>query len=311
MNLKLSLALFILSIIPGIASAERLSLAGLQAQINQLTTTVNELNEALTTTRSALVNTQKELEIVKSNTVLGLDGLLTHQEIDGQDTAVFNAVNLQVQNGTDATNALNGLGNLIVGYNANISGAVNRIGSHNIILGDDQSYLNTEEMITNNILSNRDLAVTVANNMSTAVGGREETTIGGSQTTAIGINQDTIVGANQTLNIGSSKTVSIGSNKSEQIGGMSSTSVGTDVNIDIGSNMNMSIANDGAILIGSNALFDAGDQLLLTTGSASQLMKKNGDITIEGKNIIIKGSGGIDIKATADLVLKGSSILQN
>jgi type VI secretion system secreted protein VgrG len=45
------------------------------------------------------------------------------------------------------------------------------------------------------------------------------------------------------------------------------------------------------------------DELTLQSGGATITLKKNGDITIEGKKITIKGSG--------DLVLKGSKITEN
>jgi type VI secretion system secreted protein VgrG len=56
---------------------------------------------------------------------------------------------------------------------------------------------------------------------------------------------------------------------------------------------------------------NAGDEISLTTGSASIVMKKNGDITITGKNITITGSGEIVGKATKDMTLKAKKILQN
>jgi type VI secretion system secreted protein VgrG len=40
-------------------------------------------------------------------------------------------------------------------------------------------------------------------------------------------------------------------------------------------------------------------------------MKKNGDITLKGKNIVIDGSGKITVKASSDLKLKGSKIGAN
>ena len=40
-------------------------------------------------------------------------------------------------------------------------------------------------------------------------------------------------------------------------------------------------------------------------------MKKDGTITISGKNITIKGSGKIVAEATGEMTLKGSKILQN
>jgi type VI secretion system secreted protein VgrG len=47
----------------------------------------------------------------------------------------------------------------------------------------------------------------------------------------------------------------------------------------------------------------ADDMITINTGSASIQMKKNGDITIEGKTINIKGSGNV--------IIKGQKILEN
>jgi hypothetical protein len=75
----------------------------------------------------------------------------------GQDTIVFDDVNVQIVNGTDFTNgAPNGTGNLIIGYNAirNEGNATEpcpsdleteiycnrRIGSHMLVIGDYNNY---------------------------------------------------------------------------------------------------------------------------------------------------------------------------
>ncbi|EAU45638.1 hypothetical protein R2601_22132, partial [Salipiger bermudensis HTCC2601] len=49
----------------------------------------------------------------------------------------------------------------------------------------------------------------------------------------------------------------------------------------------------------------------LTCGKASIVMKKDGSITIKGKDISIDGSGKITAKASSDMTLKGSKINQN
>ena len=54
---------------------------------------------------------------------------------------------------------------------------------------------------------------------------------------------------------------------------------------------------------GKKAMIDAGDELTLKCGSASIVLKKSGDITINGKKITIKGDG--------DVVVKGTKIGQN
>jgi type VI secretion system secreted protein VgrG len=55
----------------------------------------------------------------------------------------------------------------------------------------------------------------------------------------------------------------------------------------------------------------AGDEIVLKTGSASITMKKNGDIVIKGKNITLQASGKITGKASSNVVLKGAKVLNN
>ena len=50
---------------------------------------------------------------------------------------------------------------------------------------------------------------------------------------------------------------------------------------------------------------------MIKTGDASIAMKKDGTIIIKGKDITIEGSGKINVKADADITLKGSKIEQN
>ena len=58
-------------------------------------------------------------------------------------------------------------------------------------------------------------------------------------------------------------------------------------------------------------MIDAGDSVTIKTGSASITMKKDGTIIIKGKDITVDGSGKINVKASSDIVMKGSKILQN
>lgn len=296
MKLKMISVLVMLVVMTGNASAARPSLSGLQQQIDELTLIVKGLQEELTKTRAELAN-------VQSNTVLGLNGKLKLENVNGQDTALFEGVNVQLINGAGMTAAMNGVGNLIIGYNVDSSGLASRIGSHNIILGDEESYPDTEKLITGYIDSNYDLLLSVAGNMDTVVGSSQQTTVGTNQAITVGANQSITVGTDQTTAVGSrqattvgaDKTLNVGRDSMEQIAGMSSTSIGSDASLSIGSNLNLNIAKASMI--------DAGDELVLKTGAALQTMKKNGDITIQGKNIIIK--------ASRNLVLKGSNILQN
>lgn len=53
------------------------------------------------------------------------------------------------------------------------------------------------------------------------------------------------------------------------------------------------------------------NEITLKTGDASIVLKRDGTITITGKDITIKGSGKVSLKADKDIVLKGSKIVEN
>ena len=55
------------------------------------------------------------------------------------DTLRLSGLDLQVVNGTGSTEEMNGLGNVIIGYNADPA-ATERTGSHNLVIGDEHSY---------------------------------------------------------------------------------------------------------------------------------------------------------------------------
>jgi len=120
-------------------------IATLEAALTALTTRVTALeteNAKLTTENTDLTT---RLEEVEGNSVLELDGYLSL----GADTvnsvtyakAVFSGINVQVVSGSGTTGGtINGLGNLIVGYNQQRTSDNVRTGSHNIIGGAYNNY---------------------------------------------------------------------------------------------------------------------------------------------------------------------------
>ncbi len=122
-------------------------ITALEATVAALQATVNSLQATVATLQTGIVpNLGDYLEITTMN---------------GYTTALFSAVNVQVVNGTDDQTAINGLGNLIVGYNesdgfcdilryANQSECEDsrpatwmipvKTGSHNLVAGNKNSY---------------------------------------------------------------------------------------------------------------------------------------------------------------------------
>jgi len=140
-------------------------------------------------------------------------------------------------------------------------------------------------------------------NESIAIGAAQEVAIGAAQSITVGANQSTTVGANQSTDVGSNQTTNVGSDCSITVGGAQTTSVGKARATSVGEN--------DALSVGKNLVITAADSVSITTGSASITMKKDGTITIKGKDITVEGSGKINVKASSDIVMKGSKILQN
>jgi type VI secretion system secreted protein VgrG len=127
------------------------------------------------------------------------------------------------------------------------------------------------------------------------VGAAEAITVGAAQTITVGAEQNTAVGASQSTEVADNRSVSVGKDQTISVSGSETVSVTKDRSTNIGENETLEVGKKIAIT--------AGDEIVLNTGSATITMKKNGDITIEGKQITIKGSG--------DVVIKGQKILQN
>ena len=144
-----------------------------------------------------------------------------------------------------------------------------------------------------------------------AVGAYQTTNVGAYQSNNIGVNQSTNVGAAQSVTVGANQTVKVGANQSETVGGNASKSVTGNDSLGVDGNRSADVKGNDSAKIGKDLVINAGDSVLIKTGSASISMKKDGTIVIKGKDITVDGSGKINIKADSDIVMKGSKILQN
>ncbi len=162
-------------------------------------------------------------------------------------------------------------------------------------------------------------SITIGANRSITIGASETATValqrthsvGVNETIAIGAAQEIAIGAAQSVSIGAAQSISVGANQSNDVGGNRTLSVAGDQSTKVGKGRSTEVAKDDALKVGKNLVIDAGDSVTIKTGSASITMKKDGTITIKGKDITIDGSGKINVKASNDIVMKGSKILQN
>ena len=183
-----------------------------------------------------------------------------------------------------------------VGGNETLTVSKNRtetvLGNETLSVAQNRSRtVSQNETVTVTLMRTHSVGVNEAIN----VGAAQEVTVGGAQTVTVGLARAVTVGLSQDVNIGRDLSESIGKNHQESVGDNRTTSVG----------------KDDTLKVGKNLTIEAGDQVLIKTGKASILMKKDGTITVQGKDITIKGSGKIVVQASKDMTLKARKILEN
>jgi type VI secretion system secreted protein VgrG len=154
-------------------------------------------------------------------------------------------------------------------------------------------------------------SITVGSNHSESIGANMSVNVGSNLTETVALNYAETVGAAMELSVGAAMTHTIGAALAQSIGANASESVGADKTMNIGGNRTASVGKNDTLKVEKKLSVDAGDQIVLKTGKASITMKKDGTIQIEGKDINIKGSGAINLKASKDVVMKGKKIMQN
>jgi len=199
-------------------------------------------------------------------------------------------------------------------------------GSEQIVIHAEKDKIVDVEHDRNETVGN-DETYNIGHDQSTDIGRNQTFSVGNDQTVSIGKNRTESVGANETISIDGARSESVSKDESITIGGGRTKSVGKDESVDIGANRTIAIAKnetasigesrstevgkDDTTKVGKNFVLDAGDAITIKTGDASITMKKDGTIQIKGKDITINGSGKINVKASSDVVIKGSKVTAN
>jgi type VI secretion system secreted protein VgrG len=156
-----------------------------------------------------------------------------------------------------------------------------------------------------------DETVTVGNNRTESVGNDEKITVEKNRTESVGENEKLNVGKSQSESIGENRTLTVGKKESVTVGDDRTEQVQKNETITIGKDRKHTVNENDMLKVGKKLLIDAGDEIIIRTGSSTITMKKDGTITIKGKDITLDGSGKINVKASGDVTVKGSKIKQN
>ena len=154
-------------------------------------------------------------------------------------------------------------------------------------------------------------SVSVGENRTESVGKDETVSIGANQTHSVAKDQTLSVGKNQTLSVEVDRTVTVGKKQATDVGTARTTSVGADDALTVGGKRSTDVAKDDNLSVGKKLVVEAGDEIVIRVGNAVLAMKKDGTIKLSGKNITISGTGKVNVKASSDVVVKGSNVKLN
>jgi type VI secretion system secreted protein VgrG len=156
----------------------------------------------------------------------------------------------------------------------------------------------------------KDEGIGIGGDRKESVGGNEGITISGNRSESVGGSETVDVAKSRGHSIGQSDSLDVAKNRSQTIGENSTTSVGKNATLSITESWTVSVGKDhkeettkNYSLTAKQIYIEGQDQIEIKSGSASIMLKKNGDIQIKGNKISIKGSG--------DVVIKGSKIGEN
>ncbi len=145
-------------------------------------------------------------------------------------------------------------------------------------------------------------ALSIGGAYQVSVGAAMNETVGGAKTEEVGAYKGEAIGGNKSEVIGGSKSVSTAQNLTETVGKDQSVTVAKNLTEKVGGKHSEQVTKEFEVKAKKIQLIGE-DQIVLKAGKAEIVMKKNGDIVINGKKINIKGSG--------DVIVKGSKIKGN
>jgi type VI secretion system secreted protein VgrG len=165
----------------------------------------------------------------------------------------------------------------------------------------------------------KDETITIHANRTEKVDKEEKITIGGGRTENVAKDEKITIGGARTENVSKDEKITIGGGRTENvakdekitIGGGRTESVSKDESVTVGGGRTVSVSKDDSLSVGKSLAVTATDAITITVGKASITMKKDGTITINGKDITLTGSGEITAKASKNVTMKGKKILQN
>jgi type VI secretion system secreted protein VgrG len=164
-----------------------------------------------------------------------------------------------------------------------------------------------------------DETITIHGSRKETVDGDEKITITGSRKETVSTDESVTINGSRTENVGKGEDVTITGNRkltvtkdaTDTVQGARTVNIGKSETVTVSKGRKQNVTGDDQLQVTKKLLVDGGEEIMLKSGSASITLKKDGTIIIKGKDVTVQGSGKINVKASSDLVLKGSKISGN
>ncbi len=158
--------------------------------------------------------------------------------------------------------------------------------------GDEEIFLHAEKNWT----------IVVENDKAQKVGNDESLNVAHDRKKKVGNDQIAEIGQNDAKTVGASMSEEIAENRQEVVGKQKTVSIGKDFTETVSGEHSHTVVK-GLTVNAKTIHLVAKDEIVIKTGKATFIMKKSGEITLEGKDIVVKGSG--------DVTIKGKNVLEN
>lgn len=140
-----------------------------------------------------------------------------------------------------------------------------------------------------------DRTETVDNNETIHVGVDRTETVGNNETLTVGGNRNETIQGMENLLIALTSTETVGLAKALTVGGGYQVTVAGAVNTSAGLASAEEVGLSKTTMVGKTYTITAGDRIELKTGSSVLIMESNGHITLRGTQLLIEGSGPVQI----------------
>jgi type VI secretion system secreted protein VgrG len=157
----------------------------------------------------------------------------------------------------------------------------------------------------------RNETISVGKDRVESVGNNETLVVANNRTRTVGVNEAITIGAAQEVIVSAAQSITVGANQSRDVGKDQIIGIGKNRTFTVGENQETEVGKDDNLTVGKNMAIDVGDSISIKCGKAEITMKKDGTITLKGKDLTLKGSGKINAKASGAVTIKGSKIGQN